>query len=198
MGESLESRFENNEYLLAAIADGNLAAETALVSKYANSLRFILGRRSNDPQLVADVVQDTFIVVIAKARNKEINSPDALAAFIRQTGVNILLAHFRKETRRATDTFGEVAIEIPDTQSDVSKAVESKESVELVQQMLNEMKVERDRDIIVSYFAKEESKKDICERMELTPAHFDRVLFRARARLKDLIKSKLGGDHVFH
>lgn len=198
MGESSDSRFEDNKVLLDEIANGNLLAESALVNKYGKSLSFILSRRSDDPQLVADVVQDTFVVVISKARNQEINIPEALAAFVRQTGVNIMLAHFRKEKRRATDTFGDVAIDIEDTQSDVSKLVESKESVEIVQQVLNEMKVERDRDIIVSYFAKEEPKKEICERLGLTPAHFDRVLFRARSRLKELIKAKLGGDNVLH
>ena len=198
MEGSFIDRFESNVELLDAIAQGNSRAENELVSKFSKSLRFILSRRTDDHQLVADVVQDTFIVVISKARNREINNPDALAAFVRQTGINILLGHFRKEPRRATDAVGDVAVEIPDTQNDVAVAVESKESVELVQQVLNELKVERDRDILLSYFAREESKKDICERMELTPAHFDRVLYRARERVKLLLQAKLGGDHVFH
>ena len=54
------------------------------------------------------------------------------------------------------------------------------------------MKVERDRDILVSYYAKEEEKGSICERLDLTPANFDRVLFRARSRLKQLIDFKMG------
>ncbi len=105
-----------------------------------------------------------------------------------------MIAHFRKETRRATDIYGEVSIEVPDVTTNVSRAVESNQTLNLVQQLIDEMKVERDRDILLSYYAKEEEKSSICNRLELTPAHFDRVLFRARRRLKQLIDFKIGGQ----
>ncbi|GAA6136542.1 hypothetical protein NBRC116583_02890 [Arenicella sp. 4NH20-0111] len=179
------------------IGVGDQRAEAELVEKYYQTLHFILKRRCNDPQLAADIAQDAFIVVIGKARAQEINNPEAIAAFIRQTGVNLMIAHFRKETRRATDTYGEVAIEVPDHNTNVSRAVESNQTLSLVQQMIGEMKVERDRDILISYYAKEEEKSSICNRLDLTSAHFDRVLFRARARLKQLVDFKLGGINVF-
>jgi len=49
---------------------------------------------------------------------------------------------------------------------------------------------------LISYYAKEEEKSSICDRLELTSAHFDRVLFRARSRLKQLIDFKLGGNNA--
>lgn len=180
--------------LLTRIEKGDSSAETELVNRYWKGLRFILNRRCNDTQLASDIAQDTFIVVIAKARNGEINTPEAIAGFIRQTGVNLLIAHFRKETRRATDTYGEVSFEIPDDKSNVERAVESRDSLKLVQQIIGEMTVERDRDLLMSYYSKEEEKSSICQRLELTPTHFDRVLFRARSRLKQLIDFKLGGN----
>lgn len=182
--------------LVVRIGDGDASAETELVNKYWKSLYFILNRRCNDNQLASDIAQDAFVVVITKARNGEINTPDAIAGFIRQTGVNLLIAHFRKETRRATDTHGEVSFEIPDDKSNVERAVESRDSLKLVQQLIGEMKVERDRDLLISYYAKEEEKSSICDRLELTSAHFDRVLFRARSRLKQLIDFKLGGNNA--
>jgi len=182
--------------LVVRIGDGDASAETELVNKYWKSLYFILNRRCNDNQLASDIAQDAFVVVITKARNGEINTPDAIAGFIRQTGVNLLIAHFRKETRRATDRHGEVSFEIPDDKSNVERAVESRDSLKLVQQLIGEMKVERDRDLLISYYAKEEEKSSICDRLELTSAHFDRVLFRARSRLKQLIDFKLGGNNA--
>ena len=183
--------------LVERIGNGDQAAESLIVDKYWKSLHYILKKRCGDEQLANDIAQDTFIVVISKARNKEINNPDAIAAFVRQTGVNLLLAHFRKETRRATDAHGEVEFEIPDHKSNTTKAVEANQSIQLVQQLINEMKVERDRDILISYFAKEEEKTSICDRLDLTPAHFDRVLFRAKARLKQMIDFKMGGTNAF-
>lgn len=182
--------------LVIRIGVGDKAAETELVNKYWKSLYFILNRRCSDQQLASDIVQDTFIVVITKARNGEINTPDAIAGFIRQTGVNLLIAHFRKETRRATDAHGEVSFEIPDDKTNVERAVESRDSLKLVQQLIGEMKVDRDRDLLVSYYANEEEKTSICKRLDLTSAHFDRVLFRARSRLKQLIDFKMGGSNA--
>lgn len=186
---------DSGALMVTRIGEGDALAESALVDKYYKSLHFILMRRcNNDEQLAADIAQDAFIVVISKAREKKINSPEAISAFIRQTGVNLMIAHFRKETRRATDTYGEVSIEVPDITTNVSRAVESNQTLGLVQQLIEEMKVERDRDILLSYYAKEEEKSSICNRLELTPAHFDRVLFRARSRLKQLIDFKIGGQ----
>ena len=194
MGDQIENEARPAGELVDRIREGDSSAETELVKKYWKSLHFILNRRCNDQQLASDITQDAFIVVIAKARNGEINTPDAIAGFIRQTGVNLLIAHFRKETRRATDTHGEVSFEIPDDKSNVERAVESRDSLKLVQQLIGEMTVERDKDLLISYYAKEEEKSSICQRLELTPAHFDRVLFRARSRLKQLIDFKLGGS----
>ena len=194
MGDQIENETRPAGELVDRIREGDSSAETELVKKYWKSLHFILNRRCNDQQLASDITQDAFIVVIAKARNGEINTPDAIAGFIRQTGVNLLIAHFRKETRRATDTHGEVSFEIPDDKSNVERAVESRDSLKLVQQLIGEMTVERDKDLLISYYAKEEEKSSICQRLELTPAHFDRVLFRARSRLKQLIDFKLGGS----
>jgi len=196
LGDQVETKVRPVGELVVRIGAGDASAETELVNKYWKSLYFILNRRCNDNQLASDIAQDAFIVVIAKARSGEINTPDAIAGFIRQTGVNLLIAHFRKETRRATDIHGEVSFEIPDDKSNVERAVESRDSLKLVQQLIGEMTVDRDRDLLISYYAKEEEKSSICERLELTPAHFDRVLFRARSRLKQLIDFKLGGENV--
>ena len=182
--------------LVARIEGGDRIAEEELVNHYWKGLYFILNRRSNDVQLAADIAQETFIVVISKARDGKIQNPVALPAFIRQTGINLMIGHFRKESRRATDAFGEVNVEIPDYSNDVVKAVESREAVRLVQQLVDELKVQRDRAILDAYYMKGDDKTKICQRLELSPEHFDRVLYRARQRLKQLMEFKLGESRV--
>lgn len=196
MGNHAATRLVPAKELVERIGAGDRQAEEELVKHYWKGLYFILQRRCSDPQLAADMAQDAFIVVIQKARSGAINTPEALSGFIRQTGVNLLIAHFRKEQRRATEAFGEVAIEIEDHKSSVARAVESKQTLALVQQLMDEMKVARDRDVLNSFYINQQSKVEICARLDLTPAHFDRVLFRARARLKQLIEFKLGADYA--
>lgn len=189
---------ESNAELLQRIADGDSSAESALVNKYWKGLFYILNRRCNDSQTAADMTQDALIVVITKARLGEIRNPDALAAFVRQTGINLSIGHYRKEQRRATEAAGEVQFEVPDNQSSVTKAIEAKQTATLISQVISEMTQERDRDILRSFYVEEQDKVDICGRLELTPAHFDRVLFRARNRLRQLIEFKFGGQNAFH
>ncbi len=196
-GESINNKFDNVS-ILAAIQEGSKEAESRLVNYYSRSLGFILNRRCNDPELVKDLVQDTFIVVILRARKGEISSPASLASFIRQTGVNLLLGHFRKEKRRSTDPSDELDKDHPSVQVSIQRQLSQKESVELVAQTLEEMPVERDRELIKEYFVKEKTKKELCAQFEISAAHFDRVLYRARNRLKQLVRFKLGAESLFN
>lgn len=193
--EAVKKVSDSND-LVSRIGAGDLAAEEELVAQYWKGLYFILKRRCADPQLAADLAQDTFIIVITKARSGEINKPDAVAGFIRQTGVNLMIAHFRKEKRRATEAHGEVNFEVPDQKTNIARAVESNQTLELVSQLMGELKISRDQDILHSFYIKEEDKTSICKRLDLTAEHFDRVLFRARARLKQLIDFKFGGENA--
>lgn len=184
--------------LLARIQNGDKSAEEELVGRYWKSLHYILNRRCKDSQLAADLTQDTFIIVISKARDGEISEPGALAGFIRQTGINLSLGYFRKERRRATDPASDSQAQLPDTTSrnDVSRLVESRQALSLVTQVINSMPIERDRQILRSYYMEERDKHKICERLNLSSPHFDRVLSRARTRLKGLIQEAMGEQNV--
>ncbi len=180
------------ESLVQDIGRGRLQAEGLLVSRYWRSLYFILQRRSNDVDLAADIAQDTFMVVIRKARNGEITNPSAVAAFIRQTGINLLIAHYRKEKRRNTEADSDIILDAADSSPGLLQSVEAEKVFELVIQVLEELKVERDREILKAYFLHEEEKAAICDRLGLSHEHFDRVLHRARGRLKQLLEFKYG------
>ena len=191
-----KSNEEDNQQLLKRIFNGDHSAEQELAERYWKGLFYIVRQRCKDAQLAADITQDAILVVISKARAGKINEPKALTAFVRSTGLNLVSGHFRKEQRRATDAVGETQFEVMDDRMDVSRVVESKQAVELVTRLIGEMPVERDKDILKSYFVEEQSKQDICKRLDLSLAHFDRVLYRARNRLKKLIEVEMEGENV--
>ena len=182
------------EELVNRIYTGEHSAEQELVSKYWRSLYFILNRQSNDPELAADITQEAFIVVINKARLGQIENPAALSAFIRQVGVNLLIAYFRKETRRKTDTVEDIQVQFPDTSSDLYKRLSSEELTIIVKQVMDELPTARDSDLLYRYFVYGQPKDQICQEFDLSTAHFDRVLYRARNRLKQILQIKLGAD----
>ena len=53
------------------------------------------------------------------------------------------------------------------------------------------MNVERDKEILRRYFVFEQDKPLICQALDLTPDQFDKVLYRARNRLKSKIEAAL-------
>ena len=54
----------------------------------------------------------------------------------------------------------------------------------MMQEVLSELGQERDRDIIQKFYLFGLSKSQLCEQYEISPAHFDRVLYRAKERFK--------------
>ena len=54
------------------------------------------------------------------------------------------------------------------------------------------MGVVRDREILRRYYLSDDDKQRICQDLQLTSAHFDRVLFRAKQRMRELIDQQPG------
>jgi RNA polymerase sigma-70 factor (ECF subfamily) len=50
--------------------------------------------------------------------------------------------------------------------------------------------VPRDREVIKRFYLDEETKDAICQSLGLSPIHFDRVIFRARQRMRALMEAK--------
>lgn len=179
------------EHMLKRIAAGDRIAEQLLVDTYYRGLFFILHRQTRNATLAEDLTQDTFIIVLQKARENAIQNPAALAAFIRQTGINLFIAYLRKEKRRDTHVAEDIEIHSPVDGYDLSRGLHSNQLMQLTSDMINELSVHRDREILRSYFVYEQSKSQICEQLALSPEHFDRVLFRARQRLRQLLENHI-------
>jgi len=173
--------------IVTRIQGGDKAAESELVSFYSDKLMFILSRKFNDRQLVLDTHQETFATVILKIRNGTIREPDKLTGFIRSTAVNLALMSIRKNKRMLTSSDSPIIENICDNQSSAYQDIEQQELTSMVMCLINELKVERDRTIIISFYITQLDKSQICQQLNLSPDHFDKVIYRAKQRLKNLI-----------
>lgn len=71
-----------------------------LFLKHASTLRGYLARKVKDPQLAADLVQESFLRMAEHGHKQPIeNSP----GYLYRTARNLLVDHIRQETRRKTD-----------------------------------------------------------------------------------------------
>ena len=56
--------------------------------------------------------------------------------------------------------------------------------------MLDELPTERDRQLLMRFYLDGTDKQQLCRELGLSPKHFDRVLMRARSRLRTIIERR--------
>lgn len=187
LGESEEAAVAVD--LVERIACGDAAAESALVDRYSRVLTFFLRRQTHDLALADDLHQETFCIVLLRLRRSRLGEPEKLANFLYRTARNLVIAQYRKAARQQTFT----------AEEGIERTVEKKapspldsvllhEQASLVRQMIEEIKSQRDRELLYRYYVAEEEKEALCSDLDLSHRHFDRVLFRARQRLKELLQ----------
>ncbi len=173
--------------LVKRIHGGDMLAEGELVQHYGRAVLLMLEQRTEDRQLAADLYQETFVIVIERLRGKSLNEPHKLGAFIYGTGKNLLIGDLRKKARRKTFADTNIVSETADSDSDPFQDVSREEEARIIHKIISSMRSKRDRALLTSFYIDEEEKEEIYLELNLSSLHFNRVLFRARRRFKELL-----------
>jgi len=196
-GDSPENDFEpvsaeNSEVgdLVRRISSGDTEAQSELYSRFYRGLYFILLKNGADESLAEDIAQDTFEVVFRNILENKIKNPNAISSYIRKTGIFKLIVQKRTDGRRKTDYSSESIDRTADESASLFTRFSQYQMRELVRQLLEELPVERDREILRRFYLYDQDKKSICNDLDLSTENFDRVKFRALKRLKELIKTR--------
>lgn len=171
--------------LVRRIASGDPAAEGELVERYSRGLLFLLRRLA--PELAEDLHQETFRIVLERLRRRELDEPEGLAGFLRGIARNLVIAERRKTARRRTEADEEELAQAVSPAPGQLSAVLLDEEAETVRQLIRELPTERDRHLLLRFYVTEEDKETLCADLGLDSLHFNRVLFRARQRFKELL-----------
>ena len=176
--------------LAERIGQGQREAEAELVRRYSRPLMTMLRQRTGDEQRAEDVHQDTFCIVLERLRTRGIDDPSRLAAFIHRTAVNVLIGDVRKEARRQTYADTDTIQRVRDSEPDHLQRLISRESGNAVRETVLELQNTRDRELLYRYYILQQEKPIVCKALELTPEHFDRVIYRAKQRFKKIIQQR--------
>ncbi len=178
--------------LVRRIRAGDRRAEEELVARYGLGLEVVLAQLTRDPSLAEDIRQETLALVLTKLRGGELREPEALPGFLRSVARNLLIADRRKEARYSSlDQEPNAAALTPGPARPPAAAPQLRqlladEEAGRVRQLLGELRFQRDREILVRYYLTSDSKDEICRRLDVDPGLFNRVLYRARQRLREL------------
>ncbi|MEL7538502.1 MAG: hypothetical protein AAFZ58_03895 [Pseudomonadota bacterium] len=178
--------------LVARIRAGDRQAENELVARYSRPLMIMLKVRTNgDIPLAEDIHQDVFRIVIERLRGDGIDDPTRLAGFIQSTGKFQVIGRKRRQRRRNTYADSELIEETVSNSTEHVDDIYSEQMRDAVRALLSELPNDRDRALLTRYFLYQESKASICNALELSDLHFNRVLYRAKARFRALVEERL-------
>jgi RNA polymerase sigma-70 factor (ECF subfamily) len=152
-------------------------------------LRALILRRVRDPEVAADILQDAAVTTLEKLRSGEIAHPENLGGYLYRVAINHLRNHRRKD--RTALSSAEPLEDLGDSIDDPDwERVGRPQWAAAARRMLDEMPGARDRELLVRFYLNDEEKETICQELHLSQEHFNRVIFRARNRFRDLLEER--------
>jgi RNA polymerase sigma-70 factor (ECF subfamily) len=150
-------------------------------------LRALILRRVRDPEVAADILQDAAVTTLEKLRRGEIAHPENVGGFLYRVALNHLRNHRRKDRSAVSSAEGledlQGASEDPDWE-----CVGRPQWAAVARRVLDEMPTARDRELLMRFYLNDEDKEQICRALQLSHEHFNRVIFRARNRFRELLE----------
>lgn len=177
--------------LVARITAGDRRAEEELILRFAKGVKIVLQYNTQTPDVAEDMFQDTFITVLNKIRDGQIREPDKLKQFIHSVARNVTTQHYRKNTRRKTDSDLAIIDRMAAETTSPFDLVEHGQVLMLLEQAIGELPVKRDQVLLRRYFFEDATTTDLCNELGVDRVHFYRLKHRAIKRLTALVRGRL-------
>ena len=173
--------------LVHRIRRGDEEAEAELVKRYRRGVTAIIAKAGQGRVPVEDLCQDVLATVIEKIRADAVRGPERLSGFVAGLARTMAIDYIRKDRARSViEARMPIAptVQAPDALSQLLQ----QERAAIVRAVLDELESTRDREILFRFYLAEDDKDQICRDLGLTAVHFNRVLFRARERYRELYR----------
>jgi RNA polymerase sigma-70 factor, ECF subfamily len=165
------------------------AAVTALIEQNYVGLRTLVARRCRDPHVAADLLNEAVVTTWAKWQAGKIERPEQIAGYVLQVTMNLLRNHRRAIAERPERRADPARLQELATEGGPGEETIEREIAVQVKKVIRDLSSPRDRMILVRFYLDEDEKETICRDMGLSPLQFDKILHRARGRLRKLLES---------
>src|SRR5262245_50116468 len=136
---------------------------------------------------VEDLCQDVLATALEKVRARAIRDPERLSGFVAGLARMVVMDYVRKERSRSAIEAGMPSAPTVHAPEAVNRLLQQEQAA-MVRTVLDELESERDREMLFRFYLAEDDKERICRDLGLTAVHFNRVLFRARERFRELYR----------
>src|SRR5438270_2053043 len=167
-----------------------------LYKLFSRGIRYYLCRQLG-PQELEDKVHDTFLIVVNAIKRGDLREPERLMGFVR-TVVRRQVAGYIENAihRRRDQTDLETGIAVVDRKQNPEQEAIVRQKSELMKSALRSLS-DRDRDILVRFYLKEQPQEQICREMSLTETQFRLLKSRAKAKFGEIGRKKLTNNGIF-
>lgn len=174
--------------MVSRIRRGDKRAEAEFCRRYYGPVLRLLRRYTRDAARAEDITHEVLIKVLVRLRISGIDRPECLDRFVLQTAKFSWLGWLRQSDNQVE--LHESMEEKVELQDDTERALVSQERRDIMALLIDSLRVPRDRELLYRCYLCDESKQSICDALRLTATHFDRVISRARKRLRRLAQSQ--------
>lgn len=180
--------------LVSAISHGDPKAERAFVDRFSPRLRLMLQARTHDPDIAADLTQESLLEALCALRNGRVREPDKLASFVLGIARNILNSHFRDQQR--SPRLSELQDE-PAVAASVHESLEQEQYLQLAVRALATLDA-TDNQILRLTLVEDMKPGAIAERLQLDSDVVRQRKTRATRRIADFIRKASQKPQVNH
>jgi RNA polymerase sigma-70 factor, ECF subfamily len=186
----VEQFFQFDAAYVSRLREGDPSTEEHFTGYFDPLLRIMLRTRFIPPDRIDDLVQDTFIRVIAALRKEDgVRQPERFGAFVNSIAKNVLYEFYR--SGRRTEPLEETHMKIADKAVDLDGMLITQQTKKLVADVLTSMPA-RDRDLLKALFLEEKEKEEVCQTFGIDRDYLRVCLLRAKVRFRVLLEKHQG------
>jgi RNA polymerase sigma-70 factor (ECF subfamily) len=182
--------------LVSQIKAGEETGMEQLYKLFSRGIRYYLCRQLG-PQELEDKVHDTFLIVVNAIRRGDLREPERLMGFVRTVVRRQVAAYIEQAVHNRREQADlETGITVADRKQNPEQEAMIRQKAELMESALSALS-DRDREILVRFYLKEQTQDQICREMELTETQFRLLKSRAKAKFGEIGKKKLAASGIF-
>jgi RNA polymerase sigma-70 factor (ECF subfamily) len=165
------------------------AISDQFIRQHYTGLHALLQRRIGDAAVAAEMLNEAIATAIVHVRQGRVAQPERLAGYVYRVAMNLYRNYRREFDNRGELRAGGDAVQQLPGAGGTDDAPDSG-VVRTVRAIVESLPTARDREIVKRFYLDEEDKDEICRSLGLGPLHFDKVIFRARQRLRALLEAR--------
>lgn len=166
------------------------AISNEFIKQHYAGLYTLLHRHIRDGNIAQEILNEAVATAIAHSRAGRISDQTRIAGYVYRVALNLYRNHRREYANRPGAHATDEDIDQLPAQRATEQAAMDSSLVRQIASIVASLPTARDREIVKRFYLDEEDKAEICRSMGLSPLHFDRVIFRARQRLRVLMEAK--------